>query len=35
MYLEKFSAIDGVVLLTGEHDYNAELKSLNSKHWIN
>jgi NAD(P)-dependent dehydrogenase (short-subunit alcohol dehydrogenase family) len=31
--LEKFSAIDGVVLLTGEHDYNAELKSLNRKQW--
>ena len=31
--LEKFSAIDGVVLLTGEHDYNAELKSLDRKQW--
>lgn len=30
---EKFSAIDGVVLLTGEHDYNAELKSLDRKQW--
>jgi NAD(P)-dependent dehydrogenase (short-subunit alcohol dehydrogenase family) len=30
---EKFAAIDGVVLLTGEHDYNAELKSLDRKQW--
>lgn len=30
---EKFSAIDGVVLLTGEHDYNVELKSLDRKQW--
>ncbi|HJU79639.1 MAG TPA: SDR family NAD(P)-dependent oxidoreductase [Nitrososphaeraceae archaeon] len=31
--LEKFSAIDGVVLLTGEHDYNDELRSLDRKQW--
>lgn len=30
---EKFSAIDGVVLLTGEHDYDVALKSLNRKQW--
>lgn len=30
---EKFSAIDGVVLFTGEHDYNLELKSLDRKQW--
>ncbi len=30
---EKFSAVDGVVLLTGEHDYNLELKSLDRKQW--
>jgi NAD(P)-dependent dehydrogenase (short-subunit alcohol dehydrogenase family) len=30
---EKFSAIDGVVLLTGEHNYNVELKSLDRKQW--
>ena len=30
---EKFSAIDGVILLTGEHDYNVELKSLDRKQW--
>lgn len=30
---EKFSSIDGVVLLTGEYDYNIELKSLDRKQW--
>jgi NAD(P)-dependent dehydrogenase (short-subunit alcohol dehydrogenase family) len=30
---EKFSAIDGVVLLTGEHDYNVELRSFDRKQW--
>jgi NAD(P)-dependent dehydrogenase (short-subunit alcohol dehydrogenase family) len=30
---EKFTAIDGVVLLTGEHDYNVSLKSLDRKQW--
>jgi NAD(P)-dependent dehydrogenase (short-subunit alcohol dehydrogenase family) len=30
---EKFSAIDGVVLLTGEYDYNVALKSLDRKQW--
>lgn len=30
---EKFSAIDGVVLLTGEHDYDVALKSLDRKQW--
>ena len=30
---EKFSGIDGVVLLTGEHDYNVALKSLDRKQW--
>jgi NAD(P)-dependent dehydrogenase (short-subunit alcohol dehydrogenase family) len=30
---EKFTGIDGVVLLTGEHDYNASLKSLDRKQW--
>jgi len=30
---EKFSAIDAVVLLTGEHDYNAALRSLDRKQW--
>jgi NAD(P)-dependent dehydrogenase (short-subunit alcohol dehydrogenase family) len=30
---EKFSTIDGVVLLTGEHDYNVALKSLDRKQW--
>ena len=30
---EKFSAVDGVVLLTGEHDYNLELKSFDRKQW--
>ena len=30
---EKFSAIDGVVLLTGEHDYDVELKTLDRKQW--
>jgi NAD(P)-dependent dehydrogenase (short-subunit alcohol dehydrogenase family) len=30
---EKFSTIDGVVLLTGEYDYNAALKSLDRKQW--
>jgi hypothetical protein len=32
---EKFSTIDGVVLLTGEHDYNVALKSLDRKQWDN
>jgi NAD(P)-dependent dehydrogenase (short-subunit alcohol dehydrogenase family) len=32
---EKFSAIDGVVLLTGEYDYDVALKSLNRKQWDN
>lgn len=30
---EKFSAIDGVVLLTGEYDYDVALKSLDRKQW--
>jgi NAD(P)-dependent dehydrogenase (short-subunit alcohol dehydrogenase family) len=30
---EKFSTIDGVVLLTGEYDYNVALKSLDRKQW--
>lgn len=30
---EKFSAIDGVVLLTGEYDYEVALKSLDRKQW--
>lgn len=30
---EKFSAIDGVVLLTGEHDYDVALKSLDRRQW--
>lgn len=30
---EKFSAIDAVVLLTGEHDYNVALRSLDRKQW--
>lgn len=30
---EKFATIDGVVLLTGEHDYNVSLKSLDRKQW--
>jgi NAD(P)-dependent dehydrogenase (short-subunit alcohol dehydrogenase family) len=30
---EKFSAIDGVVLLTGEHDYDVALRSLDRKQW--
>jgi NAD(P)-dependent dehydrogenase (short-subunit alcohol dehydrogenase family) len=30
---KKFTAIDGVVLLTGEHDYNVSLKSLDRKQW--
>jgi NAD(P)-dependent dehydrogenase (short-subunit alcohol dehydrogenase family) len=30
---EKFSSVDGVVLLTGEHDYNMALKSLDRKQW--
>ena len=30
---EKFSAVDGVILLTGEHDYNMALKSLDRKQW--
>jgi len=30
---EKFSAVDCVVLLTGEHDYNVALKSLDRKQW--
>jgi NAD(P)-dependent dehydrogenase (short-subunit alcohol dehydrogenase family) len=30
---EKFSAIDGVVMLTGEYDYNVPLKSLDRKQW--
>jgi hypothetical protein len=30
---EKFSAVDGVILLTGEHDYNVALKSLDRKQW--
>jgi len=31
--LEKFSAIDAVVLLTGEHDYDVALRSLDRKQW--
>jgi hypothetical protein len=30
---QKFSAIDGVILITGEHDYDVALKSLNRKQW--
>ena len=30
---EKFSKVDGVVLLTGEHNYGLELKSLDRKQW--
>lgn len=30
---EKFSTIDAVVLLTGEHDYNVALRSLDRKQW--
>ena len=30
---EKFSAIDAVVLLTGEHDYDVTLRSLDRKQW--
>lgn len=30
---EKFSSVDDVVLLTGEHDYNKALKSLDRKQW--
>ena len=30
---EKFSAIDAVVLLTGEHDYDMALRSLDRKQW--
>ena len=30
---EKFSAIDAVVLLTGEHDYDVALRSLDRKQW--
>jgi len=30
---EKFSAIDAVVLLTGEYDYDITLKSLDRKQW--
>lgn len=30
---EKFSAIDSVVLLTGEHDYDVALRSLDRKQW--
>jgi NAD(P)-dependent dehydrogenase (short-subunit alcohol dehydrogenase family) len=30
---KKFSAIDGVVMLTGEYDYNVPLKSLDRKQW--
>ncbi|MFN2434797.1 MAG: SDR family oxidoreductase [Nitrososphaeraceae archaeon] len=30
---EKFSAIDGVVLLTGEHDYDVALRSLDRMQW--
>jgi NAD(P)-dependent dehydrogenase (short-subunit alcohol dehydrogenase family) len=30
---EKFSAIDAVVLLTGEHDYEVALRSLDRKQW--
>ena len=29
----KFSAIDGVILLTGEYDYGVALKSLDRKQW--
>ena len=31
--LEKFSAIDAVVLLTGQHDYDVALRSLDRKQW--
>jgi len=30
---QKFSAIDGVVLMTGEYDYEVALNSLNRKQW--
>jgi NAD(P)-dependent dehydrogenase (short-subunit alcohol dehydrogenase family) len=30
---DKFSAIDGVILLTGEYDYGVALKSLERKQW--
>lgn len=30
---QKFSAIDGVILITGEYDYEVALKSLNRKQW--
>jgi NAD(P)-dependent dehydrogenase (short-subunit alcohol dehydrogenase family) len=30
---QKFSAIDGVILITGEYDYEVSLKSLNRKQW--
>ena len=30
---DKFSAIDGVILLTGEYDYGVALKSLDRKQW--
>lgn len=30
---EKFSAIDAVVLLTGKHDYDVALRSLDRKQW--
>jgi NAD(P)-dependent dehydrogenase (short-subunit alcohol dehydrogenase family) len=30
---EKFSAVNGVILLTGEHDYDVALKSLDRKQW--
>ena len=30
---EKFSAIDAVVLLTGEHDYDVALRSIDRKQW--
>lgn len=30
---EKFSAIDAVILLTGEHDYDVALRSLDRKQW--
>jgi NAD(P)-dependent dehydrogenase (short-subunit alcohol dehydrogenase family) len=31
--LEKFSVIDAVVLLTGEHDYDVSLRSLDRNQW--
>lgn len=30
---QKFSAIDGVILITGEYDYEIALKSINRKQW--